>query len=73
VGLVYDPRGLSGVTTARPGVAGVFQMVSESTLAVSQACTGQLRRIWWRTCQRCEYVRMMCGSSGRDMVWYVCC
>jgi hypothetical protein len=29
VGLVYDPRGLPGVTTARPGVAGVLQMVSE--------------------------------------------
>jgi hypothetical protein len=25
VGLVYDPRGLPGVTTARPGVAGVLQ------------------------------------------------
>jgi hypothetical protein len=24
VGLVYDPRGLPGVTTARPGVAGVL-------------------------------------------------
>jgi hypothetical protein len=26
VGLVYDPRGLPGVTTARPGVAGVLQI-----------------------------------------------
>jgi hypothetical protein len=25
VGLVYDPRGLPGVTTVRPGVAGVLQ------------------------------------------------
>jgi hypothetical protein len=25
VGLVYDPKGLTGVTTARPGVAGVLQ------------------------------------------------
>jgi hypothetical protein len=24
VGLVYHPRGLAGVTTARPGVAGVL-------------------------------------------------
>jgi hypothetical protein len=24
MGLVYDPRGLPGVTTARPGVAGVL-------------------------------------------------
>jgi hypothetical protein len=29
VGLVYDPREQPGVTTARPGVAGVLQMVSE--------------------------------------------
>jgi hypothetical protein len=34
VGLVYDPSRLSGVTTAKPRVAGVLQMVSESTLMV---------------------------------------
>jgi hypothetical protein len=45
VDLVYEPRELSGVTTARPRVSGVLQMVSELTLPVSQACTGQLRRI----------------------------
>jgi hypothetical protein len=45
VGLVYDPRGLPGVMTARPGVAGVLQMVSEPTLAVLRSRTGQLRRI----------------------------
>jgi hypothetical protein len=45
VGLVYDPKGLPGVTTARPGVAGVLQMVSEATLVVSQVRMGQLRRI----------------------------
>jgi hypothetical protein len=44
VGLVYDPRGLPEVTTVRPGVAGVLQMVSEPTLTVSRACIGQLRR-----------------------------
>jgi hypothetical protein len=73
VGLVYDPRGLPGVTTVRPGVAGVLQMVSEPTLAVSRARTGQLRRIRWRTGQGRGYVRMTCGSSRRDTVWYVCC
>jgi hypothetical protein len=73
VGLVYDPRGLPGVTTARSGVAGVLQMVSEPTLAVSRARTGQLRRIRWRTGQGRGYVRMTCGSSGRDTVWYVYC
>jgi hypothetical protein len=73
VRLVYDPRGLPGVTTARPGVARVLQMVSKPTLAVSRARTGQLSRIRWRTGQGCEYVCMARGSSGRDIVWYVCC
>jgi hypothetical protein len=45
MGLVYDPKGLPGVTTVRPGVAGVLQMVLELTLVVSRVCTGQLRRI----------------------------
>jgi hypothetical protein len=31
VRLVYDPTGLTGVTTTRPGVTGVLQMVSEPT------------------------------------------
>jgi hypothetical protein len=45
VGLVYDPRGLSGVTIGRPRVAEVLQMVLEPILIVSHACTGQLRRM----------------------------
>jgi hypothetical protein len=45
VGLVYDPRGLPGVTTVRPGVTRVLQMVSELTLTVLWASTVQLRRI----------------------------
>jgi hypothetical protein len=45
VGLVYDPMGLPGVTTAIPRVAGMLQMVSKPTLTVSQAHTGQLRMI----------------------------
>jgi hypothetical protein len=68
MGLVYDPMGLPGVTTAMPGVDGVLQMVSEPTLAVSRVRTGQLRRIWWRTGQGRGYVRMMRGSFGRDTV-----
>jgi hypothetical protein len=71
--LVYDPTKLTGVTAARPGVAGVLQMVSGPTLAVSRVRTGQLRRIRWRTGQGRGYVRMTRGSSGRDIVWYVCC
>jgi hypothetical protein len=73
VGSVYDPRGLSGVTTARPRVVGVLQIVSEPTLAVSRARMGQLRRIQWRTGQGREYVHMTRESFGRDTVWYVCC
>jgi hypothetical protein len=68
VRLVYDPRGLPGVTTARPGVAGVLQMVSKPTLAILRARTGQLKRIQWCTGQGREYVRMTRGSSGRDTV-----
>jgi hypothetical protein len=45
VGLVYDPKGLSGVKIDRPRVARVLQMVSEPTLAISWARMGQLRRI----------------------------
>jgi hypothetical protein len=37
VGLVYDPKEVTGVTTVRPGVIGVSQMVSEPTLTVSRA------------------------------------
>jgi hypothetical protein len=73
VGLVYDPRGLSGVMTTSPGVAEVLQMISELTLVISRARTSQLRRIRWRTGQGRRYVRMTRGSSGRDTVWYVCC
>jgi hypothetical protein len=40
VEMVYDPRGLTGVTTVGPGVDGVLQMVSEPTLAVSRSCVG---------------------------------
>jgi hypothetical protein len=39
-GMVYDPRGLLGVSTAILGVEGVLQMVSELKLKVSRACVG---------------------------------
>jgi hypothetical protein len=45
VRLVYDHRQLLEVMTARPGMAGVLQMVSEPTLVVSRARMSQLRRI----------------------------
>jgi hypothetical protein len=45
VRLVYDPRELTGVTTAKPGMAGVLQMISELTFTISRAHTDQLRRI----------------------------
>jgi hypothetical protein len=41
VGMVYDPRGLSGVSIVGPGVDGVLQMVSEPTLTISRVCVGQ--------------------------------
>jgi hypothetical protein len=72
VKLVYDHMELPGVTTVRPGVAGVLQMVSESTLTVSRVRTDQLRRIRWHTSQGRGYICMMRGSSGRNTVWYVC-
>jgi hypothetical protein len=40
VRIVYDPRGLSGVSTTGTRVDGVLQMLSESTLTVSRACVG---------------------------------
>jgi hypothetical protein len=40
VGMIYDPIGLSVVSTIGPRVDGVLQMVLESTLAVSWACVG---------------------------------
>jgi hypothetical protein len=73
VGLVYDSKGLPGVTIVRLGVARVLQMILEPTLVVSRARTSQLRRIQQRTSQERGYVCIMHGSSGRDTVWYVCC
>jgi hypothetical protein len=63
--LVYDPRELAGVSTARPEVPGILQIVSEPTLAVSRVCTSLLRRIRWRTGQGRRYERMTRGSSER--------
>jgi hypothetical protein len=60
--------GLPGVAIARPKVAGVLQMVSKLTLAVSRVHTSQLRMIRWRTGQGRGYVRMMRESYGRDTI-----
>jgi hypothetical protein len=49
MGLIYDPRGLPGVTTVRLEVPEVLQIVSEPTLVISWVCMSQLRRIRWRT------------------------
>jgi hypothetical protein len=40
LGIIYDARELSGVSTTGSGVDGVLQVVSEPTLAVSRACVG---------------------------------
>jgi hypothetical protein len=40
VGMIYDPRELTGVSTVSLGVDGVLQVVSELTLTVSLTCVG---------------------------------
>jgi hypothetical protein len=40
LGTIYDPRELLGVSTTGPIVDGVLQVVSETTLTVSQARVG---------------------------------
>jgi hypothetical protein len=40
VEMVYDPRGLTGVSTAGSGVDEVLQMVSDLTLVDSHVCVG---------------------------------
>jgi hypothetical protein len=40
VGMIYGPRGLSGVSIVGSGVDMVLQMVTEPTLVVSRACVG---------------------------------
>jgi hypothetical protein len=40
VGTIYDPRELPGLSTAGLGVAGVLQLVSEPTFAVSSVYVG---------------------------------
>jgi hypothetical protein len=74
VGLVYDPRGLVGVTTARLGVAGLLQMVSVPILTCFM---GAYRSV--------EKDTVVCGSGTwvrthdtwvlweEHGMWYVCC
>jgi hypothetical protein len=45
VGLVYDPRGLPGVTTARPGVAGVLHAaIDQERLTKAVAVADEKKR-----------------------------
>jgi hypothetical protein len=46
VRMVYGPKGLSRISTAGPKVDGVLQIVSEPSLAVSQACVVSGSCIW---------------------------
>jgi hypothetical protein len=68
MGLVYDSRELTRVTTTKPGVTRVLQMVSEPTLAVFKGAYRSVEkdtvaygsRTWVRTHDT--------WSSQRDMV-----
>jgi hypothetical protein len=72
VGLVYNPTRLSRVTINMPEVAGVLQNGIRVDTHGFTMRMGQLRRIRWHTGQGRGYVRIMHGSSRRDLVWYVC-
>jgi hypothetical protein len=56
-----DPTDLTAITTAKPGVVGVLQLVSKLILMIH----GHMG-------QRRGYTRMTHGSSRRDTVWYIC-
>jgi hypothetical protein len=70
VGLVYDPRGLSGVMTARPGVAGVLEMVLEPTFMVSQRVYGSVEKdtVAYESGTWVHKYDMWVLSEGHDMV-----
>jgi hypothetical protein len=44
-GAIYDPKGLSGVTTARPGVAGVLQKLGMDPRVGQPVCYGLCREL----------------------------
>ena len=46
VEMVYDPRGLTGVTTVGPGVDGVLQMVSEPTITPGFKKANRMRTMY---------------------------
>jgi hypothetical protein len=47
MGVVYDPRGLLGVSTAGPRIARVLQMVSKPTLVVFTDVCGFHRHMYF--------------------------
>jgi hypothetical protein len=49
VGLVYDPRELSGVTTTRTGVHGVLQYIHED--------------VWKTLAELCSFYRQFCARE----------
>jgi hypothetical protein len=59
VGMVYSPRGLSGVSTVSPGVGGVLQMVLKLTSWFH-------RHVWAR-----GFGHMTHGTCGpRVVIWH---
>jgi hypothetical protein len=60
-GSTADPTDLTAITTAKPRVVGVLQLVSKLILMIH----GHMG-------QRRGYTRMTHESSRRDTVWYIC-
>jgi hypothetical protein len=61
VGMVYDPKGLPGVSNIDSGVDGVLQMVLEPTLTVSWACGLGVR----------AYVSWHMWARSGHMAWHM--
>jgi hypothetical protein len=62
VGLVYDPRELSGVTTARPEVPGVLQVPQERERR--NGCEGKPNPRSWKAVKDTTYPSVGAGSAG---------
>jgi hypothetical protein len=55
VRLVYDPRGLSGVTTARPGVAGVLHFLNNLVKLLTKLLANRLQAVILKSIHQNQY------------------